>query len=68
MDEALERLKIGLTQAVDKLLELLRTEGQPSIQLRAALGLLEHGLKVVELQDLETRLEVLEQRVEERGR
>ena len=62
VDEAVERLKSGLTQAVDKLLELLQTEGQPGIQLRAAQSLLEHGLKAVELQDLENRLEALEQR------
>ncbi len=69
LDETLERLRLALTEAVNKLLELLRTERQPGIQLRAALGLLDHGLKAVELQDLESRLEAVEQHVQEqRGR
>ena len=63
VDEAFERLKVGLTQAVDKLLELLQTDGQPGIQLRAAQALLDHGLKAVELQDLTRRLESLEQTI-----
>ena len=67
MDEALERLKSGLTQAVDKLLELLQTKGQPGIQLRAAQTLLDHGLKAVELQDLVQRVEELERTVANQG-
>lgn len=63
VDEAFDRLKSGLTQAVDKLLELLQAEGQPGIQLRAAQTLLDQGIKVVELQDLETRLETLEEQL-----
>ena len=63
VDEAFERLKMGLTHAVDKLLELLHTEEQPGIQLRAALGLLDHGLKAVELQDLARRVDELEKTV-----
>ena len=61
VDEAFERLKGGLTHAVDKLLELLQAEGQLNLQLRAAQALLDHGLKVVELQDLTRRIEHLEQ-------
>ncbi len=69
VDEAFERLKTGLTQAVDKLLELLQAEGQLGIQLRAAQTLLEHGTRAIELQELESRLEVLEQEVrDQRGR
>ena len=67
VDEALERLKSGLTQAVDKLLELLQTKGQPGIQLRAAQTLLDHGLKAVELQDLVQRVEELERTVANQG-
>ena len=63
VEQVFERLKAGLTHAVNKLLELLQTEGQPGIQLRAALGLLDHGLKAVELQDLAQRVEELEKAV-----
>ncbi len=58
-----ERLKAGLTQAVDKLMELLQTKGSPAIQLRAAQLILDHGIKALELQDLERRLGELERRV-----
>ena len=61
VDEAFERLKTGLTQAVNKLLELLQAEGQLGIQLRAAQTLVDQGIKAVELQDLESRIEALEQ-------
>lgn len=63
VDEAFDRLKAGLTQAVDKLLELLQAEGQLGIQLRAAQTLLDQGIRAVELQDLESRIETLEQEV-----
>ena len=63
VDEAFERLKAGMTQAVDKLLELLQAEGQLGIQLRAAQTLLDHGIKVIELQELEARLETLEEQL-----
>lgn len=63
VDEAFDRLKAGLTQAVDKLLELLHVEGQLGIQLRAAQTLLEYGTKAIELQEMENRLEALEQEV-----
>ena len=41
VEQAFDRLKTGLTRAVDKLLELLQTEGQPGIQLRVAQTLLD---------------------------
>ena len=67
VEQAFERLKLGLTQAVEKLLELLQAEGQVSIQLRAAQALLDHGIKAVELQDLAQRVEELERAVADRG-
>ena len=67
VDEAFERLKAGLTQAVDKLLELLQAKGQLGIQLRAAQTLLDHGIKMMELQELEARLEALEEQASNRG-
>ncbi len=71
VDQAFNRLRAGLVQATDKLLELLQAGEQPSIQLRAAQTLLDHGLKAVELQDVADRLQTLEQwmtaRQNERG-
>ena len=67
VQQAFDRLKVGLTQAVDKLLELLQARGQLGIQLRAAQTLLDHGIKVTELQELEARLEALEEQVSNRG-
>lgn len=67
VDEAFDRLKAGLIQAVDKLLELLHAEGQVGIQLRAAQALLDHGVKAVELQDLAQRVEELERAVSNQG-
>jgi len=55
LDEAFDRLKVGITQAVDKLLSLLEADRQPGIQLRAAQTLLDQGIKAVELQDLVMR-------------
>ena len=60
VQQAFDRLKAGLTQAVDKLFELLSVEGQPGIQLRAAQTLLDTGFKAVEHQALERRIEALE--------
>ena len=67
VDEAFNRLRAGLTQAVDKLLELLQAKGQLGIQLRAAQTLLDHGIKVTELQEQEARIEALEEQVSHRG-
>ena len=61
VEQAFNRLKAGMSQAVDKLLELLQAEGQLGIQLRAAQTLVDQGIKAVELQDLESRIEALEQ-------
>lgn len=68
---AFDRLQYALGVATDKLLELVQTETaqkQHSIQFRAAHALLDHGTKAVELQDLERRLEALEQTSSERRR
>ena len=69
VEQALNRLKMGLFQAANKLFALLEQEGNPGIQLRASQTLLDQGIKAIELQDLECRLEMLEQQVQEqRGR
>ena len=61
VDEAFDRLKVGLIEATNKLLELLQAKGQLGIQLRAAQTLLDHGIKVTELQEQEARIEALEE-------
>ena len=63
VEQAFNRLKSGLVQAVDKLLALLAVEDKPGIQLRAAQTLLDQGIKAVELQELESRLGVLEEEI-----
>ncbi len=65
VEQAFNRLKIGMGRAVEKLLALLE-EGQESIQLRAAEALLDHGSKAVEQQDLERRLSALEEQLPKR--
>ncbi len=63
VEQAFNQLKVGMTQAVDKLLELLHAEGERGLQLRAAQTLLEYGIKVVALKALEDRVEAMEQAV-----
>lgn len=61
--QVFNRLKASLNPAIDKLLALLETQGNPNIQLRAAQILLDNGIKAVELHDHEHRLEALEETV-----
>ena len=67
VQQVFDRLKGGMTQAVEKLLRLLEADGQLGIQLRAAQTLLDMGLKAVEHQALEQRVEVLEAHLERQG-
>ena len=67
VEQALNRLKSGLVQAVDKLLVLLALEDKPNVQLRAAQTLLDQGIKAVELQDLAQRVEELERAISSQG-
>ncbi len=59
VDQAFNRLRVAMTQATEKLIELLGAP-EPGIQLRAAQTILEHGIKAEELQALERRLEAIE--------
>ncbi len=68
VQQAFDRLKSGMTQAVDKLFQLLNVEGQPGIHLRAAQTLLDTGFKAVEHQDLERRIEALEAHLDSQRR
>ena len=61
---AMDRLKVGLSKSVDKLLEVVdRSDVEVSLQIRAAQTLLEHGIRVVEIQELEQRIANLEETI-----
>ncbi|MDO8643375.1 MAG: hypothetical protein Q7S00_00205 [bacterium] len=68
VSHAYERLKTGMAQAVDKVIEILHKGEDQGIQLKAAQILLEHGGKVLEFQEMGQRLEVLEEKVFEKNR
>jgi hypothetical protein len=58
---------INLQQAAGEAVETLRcnlTCGTPSVEVRAAVAILEQTLKAVELEDLDVRLKALEQHME----
>ena len=57
--EAMETLKANIGQAVNALIELLDTEKE-SLKRQVANDILNHGLKVIELQEMEKRLSELE--------
>ena len=59
MEAALGRLQGAVTKAVDTLERNLSC-GNPSTEVRAALGILDQAVKVSELMDLEERLAKLE--------
>ena len=60
IEKALERLRLGLTEAADTLLALLKDESQPWLQIRAAGMILDHYWKAKELGEIETRLRTIE--------
>ena len=57
--EAMETLKANIGQAINALIELLDTEKE-SLKRQVANDILNHGLKVIELQEMEKRLSELE--------
>ena len=67
VEHAFDRLKAGMAQAVDKLMALMASDEDSGIQLRAAQTLLDHGIKIVEIQELESRLKILEGRFLEKN-
>ena len=56
---AVGRLQEATSEAVNTLKDNLSC-GKPAVEVRAALGILEHAVKAVELYDLEERLAALE--------
>jgi hypothetical protein len=63
VETAIGRLQDATTEAVETLQRNL-TCGRPSAEIRAALGILEHATKSIELWDLEERISELERRGE----
>jgi len=61
VQDGLNRLRTALGLAVSRLTDLMMNGGTEAIALRAALGLLDHGVKSIELCDVVTRLTALEQ-------
>jgi hypothetical protein len=62
-EQAVERLRYALTEAADTLLVLLKDES-PTVKLRAAHAILEHGVRAIEMQEFGQRLDELERRVQ----
>jgi hypothetical protein len=61
INESLDRLKAGITRAVDVLTEMM--EGADgSLKIRAAERILDHFWRIKELQELETLLKRVEER------
>lgn len=58
--EAVEKLKISMTTAVDTLVSLLEREDYPNVQRAAANDVLSHIQKFKEIQELEERIAKLE--------
>jgi hypothetical protein len=67
VEGAIGQLQHATTEAV-KALERNLTCGKPAVEVRAALGILEHATKAVELYDLEERLSEIERRYEQNGK
>ena len=66
VDQAIGRLQRASSEAVDTLREvMLDAEKPPSARVACARAILDFAVKAVELDDLTTRMEILEQRVGE---
>lgn len=60
--ESLSKVKINATTAVDTLLELMAA-GKQDVRARCAALILEHGIKIRQVEELEKRLGLLEQAI-----
>lgn len=60
--ESLSKVKVNATAAVDTLLELM-SAGKQDVRARCAALILEHGIKIRQVEELEKRLAMLEQAV-----
>jgi hypothetical protein len=57
--ESMAKVKINAAAAVSTLLELM-TSGKPDIRVRCATQILEHAIRIRQVEELEKRLETLE--------
>ena len=64
VDNAVAQLQAGMSEAVETLRENLDA-GNPSVQVRAAVSLLELAFKAIQQQDVEARLKALEEAASE---
>jgi len=62
INAGLDRLKYAMTKAIDNLIELMGTVTQPGIKHRICKDIIDYGLKVIEIEDLEERLSNLEEK------
>lgn len=65
VNEALDRLKCALSKAVDGLITLMDSK-QPYLKHRASKDIIDYALKSIELEDIEERLNKIEQTLSER--
>jgi len=63
-DQAVNTLRAASTEAVQTLRDAL-SDVSSSIRLRAALGILDFGIKITEMTDIEERLTALERRAQD---
>ena len=60
--ESLSKVKVNATAAVETLLELMAA-GKQDVRARCAALILEHGIKIRQVEELEKRLAMLEQAI-----
>jgi hypothetical protein len=65
VEQGIAIVQTATSAAVTTLLHNLREDAPPAVQVRAALGILEHAGKAVELLDLVERVEALERMLAE---
>jgi hypothetical protein len=66
IERALDSLKANVTKATETLVKLLDSKSEP-IKARAAEDILEFTIKTLEFENLEKRIEALEQRLVQQG-
>jgi hypothetical protein len=66
IERALDSLKANVTKATETLVKLLDSDSEP-MQARAAEDIIEFGQKALEHEELEKRIEALEERLLQQG-
>ncbi len=64
VEQGTAALQVATSHAVSALLRNLKDSVPPAVQVRAALGVLEHAAKAIEMSDLLARIEALEAALE----